>query len=793
MRTAWIQQPLVALLLLTVCALPAVAWWYRTRDTTGLLLLLVLLAGSFRILPDIVERRHARELYQVLDTAPHILQGRAVSFEALDNSRSYFVLADVTMTSAGELIRLPGRVKVALHTSGEGDTQFSEIAAGSIVQVFAALREPRTLHNFFGTSTREQLALQRVYYTATVQSAGLVQVVKPALGWSDSLRRALVSARMRTQSIIARAMPDHAARLMVCMLFNDMRQLSEEDTRIFRDSGTMHLFAVSGMHVAIFALILNTMFRTLRFTPRVSWVLVIIVLFLYLVLLDFLPPATRAFLMVLACTLGRILGREIDSISSLAFGIFCILLLDPLAPWQVGFQLSVMGVVAILLIVPIVRFWFDADRDNHPSGILRQLKFATLESLAITAAVTITLLPLQFYYFHQLNLLSPVANLLEAVLAGPVLGAGLLVIAAGFVSSTLASVAGAAAAVIMELVYRIAQVTADASSAIIHIGEIPVGVLILFYLVLFGGYHMVFRDTPEFRLKARARLLVHGCSGICLLAVTNWWGQAHQPLRIWFFDVGQGDSTLVQLPNGQTILVDAGTNLPDMGRMVVIPQLKALGVSKLDYVVATHPDTDHTGGIPTVLQHCRVELLVEPDEEDSAGDEILQQIRQQCRDKAITEFQPSAGDLEKTIDGCTISVLNPPKDPADRLPLKDNNRSVVLRISYGNFSALLMADAEAPVEQRLADQHVVEHATVLKVGHHGSKTSSTSGFLAAVHPELAVISCGLNNRFGHPNADVLSRLQGTGARICRTDMDGAVVVETDGTTYSFRTAAEAAD
>ena len=267
---------------------------------------------------------------------------------------------------------------------------------------------------------------------------------------------------------------------------------------------------------------------------------------------------------------------------------------------------------------------------------------------------------------------------------------------------------------------------------------------------------------------------------------TSWWSTTHRPLRIWFFDVGQGDSTLVQFPSGENVLVDAGTNLPSMGKMVVVPQLKALGVNALDYVVATHPDSDHTGGIPDVLRQEKVNYFVEPDE-DGGSDEIMQEIHGLCTAKAITEFQPSDGDLEKLSDKCSLSVLNPPREANARLPLKDNNRAVVLKINYGDFSAMLMADAEAPVEQRLLGEGIT-HCNILKVGHHGSKTSSTPQFLNTVHPDYAVISCGLNNRFGHPNKDVLTRIQQTGARICRTDMDGAILVESDGTGYTIKSA-----
>ncbi|MGI8907108.1 MAG: DNA internalization-related competence protein ComEC/Rec2 [Candidatus Sumerlaeaceae bacterium] len=789
MHTVWQSQPWIAILLLSISGGLAAMWWWLRGENTGLLLVLVVVAGCFRVLPLEEERRNAAAIANTFDLMPRVLQGTVMKAETLDSSRSYVVLRNVTMTSVSSVVLLPGRLKLTLTGFDQATEGPAKYVSGDKVQALAAVQEPRTLRNFFGRSTRESLALQRIHYTATVKSPGLIRVVRSADTWSGQLKGGLAGLRRKTEQIMSAAMPQHQARLMVCMLFNDMRQLTEDDARIFRDSGTMHLFAVSGMHVAILALILNILFRACRCSPRLSWALVLAVLFLYMVLLNFITPAFRAFLMVLACTFGRILGREIDSLSSLAFGVLLIVALDPLSPWQVGFQLSIMGVIAILLVAPLFRLWFSWEKPFSEARMSDNLIHASIEALNITLAVTLLLLPLQLYYFHQFNLLSPLANLLEAALAAPVLGAALAVVVAGMFGSALASLAGASASAIMKTVYEIARWTADAEWAIIRTPEMPVLIVLLFYLLLFSGYFVVRRDTPEFHMKARARLVVHGCLCICLLAGSNFWTDFKRPLRIWFFDVGQGDSTLVQFPNGQTVLVDAGTNLPSMGGMVVLPQLKSLGISTVDYVIGTHPDSDHTGGIPDVLRRHRVRYYVEPDEEEgSKSDEITSEIRTLCSRKHIPEFQPSAGDARSVSTGCVLEVLNPPRDENAREPLKDNNRSIVIRITYGKFSALLMADAEAPVEQRLSAQKIGT-CTVLKVGHHGSRTSSTPAFLAATQPKVAVISCGLRNRYGHPNPEVLARLQQTGARVLRTDVDGATLLETDGESYTIRTAA----
>lgn len=770
-------------------AAAALGWAAVRRDATPLLLAACAAFGVLRMETLLGERRAAREAVRRLDdNIPRVVRGTVRTVAEDDPfQRTRLVLESVTVTSAGQEIALPGRMSVTLSDAQRRDD--ADITPGDRVRLLAAVAEPPGYRNFFGHNHTEYLALRRIYASARVHSGKLVQREASADDLRQQVRHGLARVRSGARAILFRHMPGHEALLMEVLLFNDMRLLSDTDERVFRDSGTMHLFAVSGTHIGLLALILIALFRAARLSVRVSWTAAAVLLFFYVWLLDFVAPALRALLMLAGFVAGKWLGREVDGISSLAFGAGMILLADPAAAWQAGFLLSLMGVIAILVFVPLGRQWLgrgsEPDRDRE--GGWFRLKDTLRDGAVLSLAVVVVLLPLQFFFFLQMNLLSPLANFLEGLFAILVLAAGIAVVGAGAVAPVAADHLGASAALLMRLSYRIAEITAAQEWAIVRMAQPPLAVVVGYYVVLFSGYYMTRRDTPEFRPKSRARFCVHFALGVALLAGAAQWDRLmSRPLRIWFFDVGQGDSTLIQFPSGQSLLVDAGHVTPDLGRLVVGPQLRALGVWPLDELVATHADADHIGGIPWLLHNHRVGRLVEGTN-SPPRDALITALNEACSATAVRRLRVTAGESVRLDDRTTVEVLNPPSNPPPGS--SNNDQSVVLRIRHGKFSALLMADAEGPVEERLVNSGI-GRCDVLKVGHHGSRTSSGAGFLNAVRPAVAVISCGRRNHYGHPHPRVLARLDALGCRTLRTDLHGAVLVESDGESYRVITARE---
>ena len=243
-------------------------------------------------------------------------------------------------------------------------------------------------------------------------------------------------------------------------------------------------------------------------------------------------------------------------------------------------------------------------------------------------------------------------------------------------------------------------------------------------------------------------------------------------LELRALDVGQGDALLTRLDD-MTMLVDAGPDAQTAGADIV-PQLRRLGVDRLDFLVLTHADGDHIGGAPTVMREFAVGTIVHADHDLSHP--VMREVIDLARDGGVAVRQVRRGDLLFWRPSIQVTVLNPPEPGPD----DDNNRSVVLHLAYRSSAILLTGDIESSAERELVESGVLRHADVLKVPHHGSNSSSTAEFLDAVEPQIAVVSAGRHNAFDHPRDGALRRLRARGAEVFRTDLAGTVTVRTDG-------------
>lgn len=256
---------------------------------------------------------------------------------------------------------------------------------------------------------------------------------------------------------------------------------------------------------------------------------------------------------------------------------------------------------------------------------------------------------------------------------------------------------------------------------------------------------------------------------------TGGGGSASGTLEVYFFDVGQGDSELIRLPGGENILIDAGTSSTEDE---LVGELRSLGAETLDLVVATHPHADHIGGMAAVIDAFDVRQVVMPriSESDTPTTKTYENLLQSIADKGLTIMPAEPGDELLSSGGAVLTVLAPNGEDYGDL----NNYSVVLRLTYGEDSFLFTGDAEEASEEEMLSLDWPLTATVLKCGHHGSETSTSPAFLDAVSPQYAVISCGVDNDYGHPDAVTLEKLEAAGAEVFRTDRQGTILASTDG-------------
>jgi competence protein ComEC len=580
----------------------------------------------------------------------------------------------------------------------------------------------------------------------------------------------LFRVRKRVTAALERSIRAPAGRAVVtALLLGDYSGMPPELTRAYARSGLTHLLAVSGLHLTFLAVGLLGLLRLALL--RVTWLaqrmdvrfiaapLAGVVAILYTLLTGSPPSAVRACLMACCSFLALMLGRPSDMVRPLSFAALALLAWDPLNLFRPSFQLSFAAVIALTLVM-------GRERAPRPASRFRRGLRWVRDMIMTTSAATLLTAPLVAHHFGQVSVAAVVTNLVGIPLTTFVLmplafAGGTLGAMHAALGQPLLALAGSSAG----LLNGICQTVGACAVSAFHLQTGWVGALAL----LAAAVAILTRGWPR-----RVSVLLAVVLGV--VAAGSLVRRAEPALEIVSLDVGQGDSTFVRWPDGFTLLVDGGGNLTgpyDPGAARVVPFLRAQGVTRLDLVVATHPHPDHVAGLSAVLRSLPVKELwvCWYEERDHWLDALLgEAVRRQVPVNRPRILERGAGRIVPLWpQGYSGQCADPGYD--------GNDNSIVLRVEYGRGAAVLAGDIEADAEGRLVAAHrSLLHAQVLKVPHHGSKTSSTEGLLQAVTPRLALISCGLENRFGFPAPSVLGRYAAHGITVARTDLVGAVGV-----------------
>jgi competence protein ComEC len=679
------------------------------------------------------------------DGLPVRLAG-VVRGDSVERAGRLRLLIDVETVQAGGHGGQPvGRVRVEVG----GEATKPRLLDGDRVAVWARLRP----------CLRAEGVRQGIAAFGYCKSARLLE----RRGGGPPVRRAAARLREAARHALARSMmPGTERGLVMAMVLGDRSEIDEPTAEAFRASGTYHVLALSGAQVALVAWLLVALLRRLRARPWMQATVTGAAIGLYALFVGGDVPVVRAALMASAVLAGRAL--ELDTDPSNLLGLAALLLLAgrPAVAGDVGFQLSFGATLAILALAgPITRGW--------PRLPLR-VDLAVAASLAAQGALA----PVLAAWFHRLAPAAVLLNIAAVPLSSAVLLSGFVVLLVTPASPGLGLVAGHGA----WIAARALRLSGDLGPLGPWLDLRVAGPSFAALALYAGGLGLLYRGR-----RAKGLALLVACH-VALVA-----GRLTRPadgrLHLTVIDVGQGESLLLASPTGRAIVVDAGGSRDsrvDPGERRVAPELWRRGVHRIDALVVTHAQSDHVGGVPYLLRSFRVTQLWEGPA--PLRDPEWRRVDARLSVGGATRVTVAEG-MGIEWDGVRISVRGP--HPPCRPPRAVRNEdSVVLDVALGEVHLLLTGDVAGDEERSLR----VTRSFVLKVPHHGSRSSSGSALLAATAPGLAVISVGAHNPFGHPHPEVVDRYRRAGALVLRTDRDGTVDVATDGRGVWVRTAGE---
>ena len=609
-------------------------------------------------------------------------------------------------------------------------------------------------------------------------------VIESEPGHGHWLLTELYQIKQRAQSIISKNIQSPESGLLSGILLGIDHTMPPDIEDDFRTVGITHIVVISGFNIAILASIFLTLFTPI-FGQKGATLAAIIAIVLFTLLVGADPSVVRAAIMgSLFVLTDRLVGRRNAPIPILFLTAFVMTLLNPNALWDIGFQLSFAATLSLMLFAkPLtkrVREWL---KNRYSAAGTRIVMQAIGDSVLVTIAAQVLTLPLIMYYFNQLSLISILANGLVLPVQPLIMIWGGLTVLLGSFAPFVAQVFGWIVWVFLFYTVQTAELLARIPFASVAV-PYGLGSLLLTYTSI-GGFVWFYQQEIEFRQKwieavrdNVGRRATVGISAVVL--VLGWQWQGSQPdglLHVTYFDVGQGDATLIQTPSGRQILIDGGYFPTIIKRH--LGEMMPFGDRHIDMLIATHPDADHVTGLPELFdRYAFDQLLVSylPSEwEEKVGP--YAQTLERAAGQGTEIVRPVAGDIVFVEDGLRLEIIHPDTELNSE---SRNDNSLSLRLVYGEMTMLFTGDAEKMGESEIMQTGLPIQSDIYKAGHHGANNASSREFLDQVRPQLVVISAGLDNRFGHPHPELLARLQEIGAVVLRTDTMGSIEIISDG-------------
>ena len=610
--------------------------------------------------------------------------------------------------------------------------QIDKINYGDLIYLEGKLEIPKIATNYKGFDYRQYLKTQKIQ---GIVIADNVKILKAK--YKNNL---IYQIQKKIKAIIKEKLPSETGDLLLAILLGDKKDLSEQIQINFKNSNLSHMLAVSGAHVSYIIIGLTYITQNSIMGKRKARVFCIFFLIIFMAITNFTPSVTRACIMAILTLVSKILYKKADIYTNISISALIILLYNPYSLLDLGFQLSFGGTIGIVIFMRFIK------KKQEEPKLLNYIKQMALVSIC----ANIIIIPIIMNNFNTVSLTFLVSNILASPILAIIVIVGFSIIIISIISHSLSNLLVFWLNPILNLLIKISSFCSKLPFAKILVVTPYIFNIIFYYTIIL--YLVNYNELKQFIKKETVILL-----SIILILSNFIFYILPQDLKIYFIDVGQGDSTLIVTPSKKTILIDGGGSESfDVGEKVLLPYLLDRRIRKIDYIMISHFDTDHCKGIFTVIENLKVKNIIISKQAEKS--ENYKKFKEIVANKKINIILVKAGDKIKIDKYIYFKILFPTEKLIMQNPL--NNNSIVSQLNYKSFKMLFTGDIEEIAEKEILNlQKDKLKSTILKVAHHGSNTSSTQEFINSVKPELALIGVGKNNTFGHPSECVVEKLR----------------------------------
>ena len=666
-------------------------------------------------------------------------------------------------------------IKLYLKTDKKIDLEY-----GNKVKLKGKYKAPQSARNYGGFDYKEYLKQLEIYGTVILSQVDVLE--KNGL---DSLSLEIHNIQNRIKANARKNLSKDIYPLYLGLILGDTSYIEEDVEEHFRNSNMSHVLAISGMHISIIIMGCCRLFNKI-IGKRKSKIITICILVMYMIITGFSSSIFRASFMGIMVLIGDLIHRKSDTLNSISLSLLIILIINPYFITNIGLQFSYIATIGIIILNKNILVFLEKRIKNK--------KVREVVSISISAQISI--IPISLFHFNTFSIYFLISNLLLGFIIGPI-----IIICFIFLIFSMFNFN------ILPFFSMFVEVPIYLITLISNLGFLPLSKIYIrtpkvyeiicyyFLIVILNLIYIVknakngsasvlrFKYTLEV-IKYKFKCIRQKTKILVLIGViifTTLFKIMPQSLRIHFVDVGQGDCCFIETPSNKTILIDGGgseTGNFNIGKKTLIPYILDRGYTKIDYIFVSHFDTDHVEGLLTVMEELNVSnVIIAKQGKLSENYEKFKEIVNKKKIKTIVVNKSERISIENDL---YFDILWP--DSAKLIGENVlNNNSMVCKLYYHGFSMLFTGDIEEIAEKQILEEYRnnlnILNSTVLKVGHHGSKTSSTEDFIKAVKAKVAVIGVGKDNKFGHPNDDVIERLEKIGAKIYRTDEKGEIFLE----------------